>query len=301
MALWIPITLAGAFLQNLRSVAQKHLKSAMGTTGATFVRFGFGLPVAILFLVLLRWRAEAPVPDLQPAFYGWVTLGGLAQIAGTFALIHVFSFRNFAVGTAWSRTEPAQAALFGLLFLGDRVSAGGLAAILISVLGVMLISVAHVQAGWRATLTSVFQRNALIGLGSGMMFGVSAVSYRAASTSVGGPDFLTQAAVTLVATLCLQVLVMGAWMLWRERGEFARIARAWKVSLFAGVCGASASFCWFAAMTLQSAAMVKALGQVEMLFTFAATVFFFREKITWREALGCLLITAGILVLLFFG
>ena len=50
MEFWIPITIAAAFLQNLRSTAQKHLKGVMGTTGATFVRFGFGLPFATLFL-----------------------------------------------------------------------------------------------------------------------------------------------------------------------------------------------------------------------------------------------------------
>ncbi len=301
MVIWIPITLAAAFLQNLRSAAQKHLKAAMGTTGATFVRFGFGLPVAVLFLLVLRAVGDAPLPAMHPVFFGWVLMGALSQIAGTFLLIYLFSFRNFAVGTAYSRTEPAQAALFGLIFLGDRVTGGALLAIAISVAGVMLISVAHMEAGWRSLLRSVFQRNALIGLGSGMMFGLSAVAYRAASSSLKGPDFLTQAAVTLVATLTVQVVVMGGWMLWRERGEFARIAKAWKVSLFAGICGAAASLGWFSAMTLQNAAVVKALGQVEMLFTFAATVFFFRERILPREVIGCLLITCGILVLLFLG
>ncbi len=291
MELWIPITLAAAFLQNLRSAAQKHLKGAMGTTGATFVRFGFGLPVAVLLLGALQLGSDAPLPALHWGFAAWVGLGAVSQIAGTFLLIHLFSFRNFAVGTAYSRTEPAQAALFGLIFLGERVTGGGLAAIAISVLGVMLISVAHVEGGWRRLLTSVVQRNALIGLASGTMFGVSAVSYRAASISLEGPGFLIQAGVTLVATLCIQVLVMAGWMLWREPGEFARIAKAWKVSLFAGVCGAAASFGWFSAMTLQNAAMVKALGQVEMLFTFAATLFFFREKVTLRELAGCLLIS----------
>lgn len=301
MALWIPITLLAAFLQNLRSAAQKHLKAAMGTTGATFVRFGFGLPFALVFLSLLLVTGDRslPVPDLR--FYSFATLGAFAQIAGTFLLIYLFSFRNFAVGTAYSRTEPAQAALFGLIFLSEGVSIGALTAIAISVLGVMLISIAHLKMSARNLLASVVAPNALLGLASGMAFGISAVSYRAASLSLGGPDFMTQAALTLVAALVVQVTAMGLWMLWRERGEFARIARAWRVSLLAGAAGATASFCWFMAMTLQNAAVVKALGQIEMLFTFAATVFFFREKITGREIAGCLLISLGIVVLLFLG
>jgi len=298
MELWIPITIAAAFLQNLRSAAQKHLKAVMGTTGATFVRFGFGLPFALLYLWGLNTIAGYRIPDLNGTFLSWVVLGALGQIGATFLLIHLFSHRNFAVGTAYSRTEPAQAALFALIFFGETVTAGALAAIAISVFGVMLISVAHMELTWRNLVASVFARNALIGLASGTLFGISAVAYRAASLSLDGPNFMMQAAVTLSCTILLQTVIMGLWMLWKDRAEIGRIARAWKVSLFTGFVGATASFGWFMAMTLQQAAVVKALAQVEMLFTFAASVFFFKEKITRMEAAGCVLIVTGILVLL---
>lgn len=301
MELWIPITIAAAFLQNLRSAAQKHLKSVMGTTGATFVRFGFGLPFALLFVVLLNWLPGYPVPDPSAPFLSWAMLGGLAQIAATFLLVHLFSFRNFAVGTAYSRTEPAQAAVFGLVVLGDRVGAGTLAAIAVSLVGVMLISVAHEEKSWRSLFRSLAGRNALVGLASGTLFGVAAVAYRAASLSLGGPNYAMQAAVTLAWVISFQTILMLAWMLWRERAEIGRIAAAWKPSLFTGFVGASASFGWFAAMTLQQAASVKALAQIELLFTFAASVFFFRERISAIEALGCVLIALGIVVLVLVG
>jgi len=297
MDFWIPLTLAAAFLQNLRSATQKHLKSVMGTTGATFVRFGFGLPFALLFLFVTAAAGGHAAPALNGSFLLWCGIGAMAQIAGTFLLVHLFSFRNFAVGTAYSRTEPAQAALFALLFFGERVGPGSLAAIAISVFGVMLISVAHMTMSWRNLVGSVFAPHALIGLASGAMFGIAAVSYRAASLALGGPTFIMQAAVTLVCALALQTLVMLAWMAWRERGEIGRVLRAWKPSLFTGFAGASASFGWFMAMTLQQAALVKALGQVEMLFTFAASVLVFRERITRLEAAGCILIVLGIVVL----
>jgi drug/metabolite transporter (DMT)-like permease len=301
MEFWIPITIAAAFLQNLRSAAQKHLKSVMGTTGATFVRFGFGLPFALLYLGLLHVGAGYPIPAVNGSFIVWVGVGALSQIGATFLLIHLFSHRNFAVGTAYSRTEPAQAALFGLIFLGERVSSGALAAIAISVFGVMLISVAHTHLTWRNLVASLFARNALIGLASGTLFGISAVAYRSASLALGGPNFMMQAAVTLAWTISLQTLVMGGWMLWKDRAEIGRIAKAWKIALFTGFVGATASFGWFMAMTLQQAAVVKALAQVEMLFTFAASVFFFKEKINRLETAGCVLIVAGILVLVALG
>lgn len=301
MELWIPITIAAAFLQNLRSAAQKHLKGVMGTTGATFVRFGFGFPFALSFVGLLHVLAGYPLPALNGRFLAWCLVGGMMQIAATFLLIHLFSFRNFAVGTAYSRTEPAQAAVFALIFLGEEVSFGVVCAILISVVGVMLISVARAEFTWKTLFTSVLGRNALIGLASGTAFGVSAVAYRTASLSLGGPGFMMQAATTLAVVIVFQTVVMLVWMLWKDRAEFGRIAEAWKPSLFVGLVGASASFGWFMAMTLQQAAIVKSLAQIEMIFTFASSVFFFRETINRMEVAGCLLIVFGILVLLFAG
>ena len=298
MELWISITIAAAFLQNLRSAVQKHLKGVMGTTGATFVRFGFGFPFALLFVSVLHFWVGYPLPAVNAEFFAWAVLGGVGQIAATFLLVHLFSFRNFAVGTAYSRTEPAQAALFGLLFLGERATLGALAAIAISVFGVMLISVAHVAVSFRSMLASMVSRNALVGLASGTAFGVSAVAYRAASLSLGGPNFMMQAAVTLAFVICFQTLIMLGWMLWKDRDEIGRIAKAWKPALFTGMVGASASFGWFMAMTLQQAAIVKSLAQIEMIFTFAASVFFFRERINRLEVAGCVLIVGGILVLL---
>lgn len=301
MELWIPITIAAAFLQNLRSTAQKHLKGVMGTTGATFVRFGFGLPFAALFLLALHHLWALPYPTPDATFALWVVVGALTQIGATFLLIHLFSFRNFAVGTAYSRTEPVQAAVFGLVFLGEFAGPGGLIAIAITVIGVMLISVSQVAMSWRNLAASLVSRNALIGLASGTLFGMAAVAYRAASLSLGRPNFMMQAATTLFFTILLQTIVMLVWMLWRDPLELRRIAAAWKLSLFTGFVGASASFGWFAAMTLQQAAIVKALAQIEMIFAFASSVFFFRERINPIEVAGCLLIVAGIVALVVLG
>jgi drug/metabolite transporter (DMT)-like permease len=210
----------------------------------------------------------------------------------------MFSHRNFTVGTAYSRTEPAQAALFGLVFLGDRVSAGTLAAIAISLVGVVLISVARSASGAAALMRSVFSRTAALGLASGTFFGIAAVGYRAASLSLDGPNFMMQAAITLLVAIVLQTIIMLVWMGMKSPGELARVRAAWKISAMVGLVGATASFGWFMAMTLQTAAAVKALAQVEMIFTFASSVLVFKEHVNKLEIAGCILIVAGILVLL---
>jgi drug/metabolite transporter (DMT)-like permease len=302
MQTWIVITIAAAFLQNIRSAMQKHLKGVMGTTGATFVRFGYGVPFALLYLAIL-WRGfgrPLPVPDAH--FFLWAVIGGLSQIVATFLLVHLFSFRNFAVGTAYSRTEPAQAALFALIFLGEAASRGTLVAIVISVVGVMIISVARTPLSVRSLVTSVFTQTAGIGLLSGTFFGLSAVSYRSASLalapSLPQPDFVMQASFTLGFVILLQTVTMLAWILFREPDELNRVIKAWRPGLLVGFAGASASFGWFMAMTLQQAAIVKVVAQVEMLFTFASAVFIFREWINRLEVLGCLLIVLGVVMLL---
>ena len=298
METWVVMTVAAAFLQNVRSTLQKYLEGRIGTTGATFVRFGFGLPFAFLFLGILYYGMGYSLPTLHWTFGGWIVLAALAQIFAQALLIHLFSYRNFAVGTAYSRTEPAQAALFGLIFLSETVSWVVLMAIAISVAGVMLISIARTELNPTALLTSLASRTVAIGLCSGTFFGIAAVGYRGASLSLGGPNFLMQGGVTLCAAITFQTIVMMVFIALRDPAEFRRIAAAWKPALAVGFVGASASFGWFTAMTLEKAAVVKAVAQIEMLFTFASTVFIFKERINRLEVAGCVAIVAGILLLL---
>ncbi len=298
MELWIPITLLAAFLQNIRSGLQRHLKGVIGTSGATFVRFGFGAPFAVALVLLLHFAIGYTFPKITPRFLIWMVTGGLAQVAATFLLIHLFSFRNFAVGTAYSRTEPVMAALFGLVFLRETISFATTVAIGICVFGVMLISVARTNVSFIRFFTSLAHRNALIGLLSGALFGLAAISYRGASLALVGPNFLMQASVTLAFVIVLQSVLLIIWMIWREPRQFGLIYKAWKPSLLVGITGATASLGWFMAMTLQNAAVVKALAQVEMVFAFATSIFFFREKINRLEVAGCGLIVGGIIVMM---
>ncbi|MCO5063641.1 MAG: DMT family transporter [Rhizobiaceae bacterium] len=298
MELWIPITITAAFLQNLRTAAQKKLQGSLGTTGASFVRFGFGFPVAILYLLVLHFVAGKAFPAMSPAFHLWALIGGVAQIAATIVLVHMFTLRNFAVGTAYSKTEPVQAALFGLVILGEKLSSGAVWAIIVGVVGVMLISVARTPLSWRSLLAALFGKTALTGILSGALFGISAVAYRSASLSLGGDDRMMQAAMSLAVATTLQTIIMVVWMAIRDPGEFGRVRRAWRSSTVVGLASVVGSACWFTAMALQPVAYVRALGQIELIFTFATSVLVFKEKINAMEIAGCLLIVSGILLLL---
>lgn len=300
--LWVPVTIAAAFLQNLRSALQKHLKGRLSTSGATFARFGFGFPVAVAYVLVLHFAVGFSLPTPNVNFFLWNILGSATQIGATALLVYLFGFRNFAVGTAYSKTETVQAAIFGLVFLGDSLSWPAIIAILISLVGVMAISLAKSGGGGaKSLLTAFFERTTLIGLASGALFGISAVAYRGASLSLEGPHFLMQAGYTLAWATAIQTVAMLIYIRLREPGQLTKIIQSWKVAAVVGAAGALGSAGWFTAMTIQNVAYVRALGQIELVFTFIASTMFFNEKSTKAEVFGIVLIVAGILLLLLKG
>ena len=301
--LWIPITIFAAFCQNLRSAVQKHLKGALSNAGATFSRFGYGLPFLAVYVLALRYGAGMAWPEPNAAFVIYGLVGGATQIGATFCLVWLFSFRDFAVGTTYSKTETVQAALFGLVILGDGVGLAGAVAIFVSLIGVMLLSTAKGDVDRRRLWLGWTERTALIGIFSGTLFGVSAVAFRAASLSLGdpnaadGPGFPMQAGFTLAFVILAQTVGMALWMAWREPGQLRAVLRSWRWASVAGFAGAMSSIGWFTAMTLQNVAYVRALGQIELVFTFVAGVLIFKERSTRLEVVGILLVVAGILIL----
>ena len=298
MELWVPVTLAAAFMQNLRSALQKHLKESLSTSGATFCRFVYAVPLAIAYVALLGEGFGFEWPDPNPRFALFAMVGGVTQITATALLVYLFALRNFAVGTTYSKTETVQAAVFGVVILGEPVSLAAAFAIGVSLVGVMIISVARSRLTLRNLFLGWTGRAAFIGVLSGTFFGLSAVAYRAASLSLGGEGFLMQAAFTLACVVVFQSAVMTVWIRLREPGELTRVLRNWRVASLVGVSGMLGSAAWFTAMTLENAAYVRAVGQIELVFTLVASYFFFRERSTALELAGIVLIVGGIVILL---
>jgi len=298
--LWVPITLGAVIFQTIRTGMQKHLKGALTTSGATYVRFLFGMPLAGLYLYILLQGSGAPMPDVSGLFLFYAFLGAMGQVLGTFLLVYLFSFRNFAVGTTYTKTEAFQTAIFGVIFFGELLSAVGFLAIVISMIGVMMISIVHGKASLRGFLTGWTNQVAIYGLISGSGFAVAAVGVRAASLSLGLDGFLIPAAVTLVWVTGMQVVVMTVYMLIRERAQFGAIFRNLKFCSLVGLTGVAGSVCWFNAMTLENAAYVRTLGQVELILSLLTSYIVFKERSTRYEIVGMVMIVIGIIILLLF-
>ena len=299
--LWIPLTIAAAFFQNLRSALQKHLKAHLSTGGATYVRFFYAWPFAVLYVWGLNEFGGFAIPAVNATFLVYCLLGGLSQIIFTFLLVWMFSFRNFATGTIYSKTETVQVAILGLLILGDPLSIAAGAAILISLIGVMALSVAGTKITPASLIASLGEKTTLIGLTCGAFLGASVVLFRGGALSLGGEGFIMQAAFTLAVSVVFQTVMMGAYLTVRERGQLKAVIVHWRPSLSVGVAGVLASIGWFSAFTLQNAAYVRALGQIELIFTIIVSAVIFREKIKSQEIVGIAFIIIGILILLLAG
>jgi drug/metabolite transporter (DMT)-like permease len=292
--LWIPITLWAAFAQTLRNAAQRGLTASLGTLGATLVRFLYGLPFALAWLwIVVAWTGAA-LPAAGAAFVAWTVLGSLSQIAATALLLRAMQERNFALGVAYSKTEVIQVALFGFVALGDRLSLPALAAIGCASAGVLLLSPADPKRPLRALLAGWTGRPALLGLASGAGFALAAIGFRGAALALGPTPYLAAAALTLAVALALQTAVLGGWLLAREPKVVKRVLREWRPSLFAGCMGAAASAGWFTAFAIETAARVRTLGLVELIFASLVSLKLFRERLRANELAGMALIALGI-------
>ena len=292
---WIPIVIWAAFAQTIRNATQRTLVSSLGTLPATLVRFLYGLPFAATWLALTSWLAgaAASLPPFGLAYAGWLGLGAAAQLAATACLLVAMKQRNFIVGVTFSKTEVLQVGLFASVFLHELPTLYAGAAMVVATIGVVLLSMPS-RAGtdlaqWRGNA-------AWFGLASGAFFALSSVGYRGAALQLPGVSpWMTGAWGVLLAQL-LQTLLLGGWLAWRVPGTVAAVAKAWRLSLLAGMMGAMASIGWMTAVSMRPAVDVRTLGLIEVLFSYLVSRQLFRERSTRTELLGLVLVAAGVLV-----
>ncbi|MGB6468468.1 MAG: EamA/RhaT family transporter [Xanthobacteraceae bacterium] len=289
--LWIVFTIIAAAAQTVRNAMQRELTGTLGTLGATHVRFLFGFPFALLFLTVLMLWTGAPLPHTGWAFWLWVLDGSAAQIAATALMLAAMGERSFVVTIAYIKTEPIQVAVFGLIFLGDVVTVPMMIAIIVATSGVVIMSTkpGGMVGGIKPTL---------LGLASGGMFALSAIGYRGGILSLRLPNYIMSATFTLAVGLVVTTAMLSSYLAVRAPSVMPAIMRVWRRSLFAGFMGAFASQFWFLAFALATAASVRTLALVEVLFAQLVARFAFGQRTTVREAVGMVLVAAGVVLLI---
>jgi drug/metabolite transporter (DMT)-like permease len=291
---WVLATLIAAAAQTARNATQASLTRAIGTLGATQVRFLFGLPFAVLFLGLVVGSGSGSVPSVTPEALGFTLLGAVAQIAATALMLYTMKSQSFAVTTAWIKTEPVLVALIGAVVLGDALSLPMLLAILIATVGVVLMSVKPGMglALWRDG------GSVATGLVAGALFGLAAIGFRGGILALPSGEFLIRATTILVVSLALQAGMLTLWLLAFDRAALVGSLRVWRTSLGAGFLGAFASQFWFIGFSLTSAANVRTLALVEVIMALAVSVVVMRQAVRTRQVVGMAVVMLGVTLLL---
>jgi drug/metabolite transporter (DMT)-like permease len=287
--LWIPFVVLASLGQVARNAMQRGLTASLGTVGATHIRFLFGFPFSLIFLAIVLAATGDSLPTPLPVFWPWLVLGTMTQIIGTALMLAAMNSRSFVVTTAYIKTEPIQAALFGFVFLADRLTVWKVAAIVIATAGVVVTAI---RPGGEKGFGDL--KPTVLGLGGAAAFALSAVGYRGAILAVPGVSFVTASTFTLMLGLLLQTLVLTSYLLARDPGTLRAIFRLWKPSMLAGFMGAFASQFWFLAFALTAVANVRTLGLIEVLFAQAISHYSFKQKATSREIAGIVLIVIGV-------
>src|SRR3954447_20600225 len=289
--LWAVFTVLAAGGQTVRNAMQRELTASLGTVGATHVRFLFGFPFALIFLAGVAIVTSTALPRPSLSFIPWLLAGALFQIGATATMLAAMGQRSFVVVVAYIKTEPIQVAIFGLLFLGDPLNLWMMLAIVIATAGVIVMS--YKPGGMAGGI-----KPTIIGLVSGGMFALSAIGYRGAILDLGQSNFVMVATFTLACGLVLQAALLTAYLALRDRPVLAAIVGQWRRSLFAGFMGATASQFWFLAFALATAASVRTLALVEVLFAQAISAFIFKQPTSPREGFGMAMIVVGVVLLI---
>lgn len=296
--IWLPATLLAGGLQAWRTAVQRRVSRTLSVNGAGLVRYLYGLPFAALLLIAYMLATGARLPPVTPLFVLFCLGGGLAQIIATNLLLMAFAYRNFVVGTAYSKTEAVQSAALSFLLLGERLPALSWVGIGSGVAGVMILSTGGKRMGPADFARALGQPAARCGIASGFFFALTAIGVRRAAQAAGTPDPVLAALTVLVVTVLLQTIMQGGWLLLRERGEMRRVFSSWRVSGQVGLLSALGSACWFAGFATAPVALVRIVGQVEVAFTMAFGHFYLGERMARGEAAGLLLVAGGVVLAL---
>jgi drug/metabolite transporter (DMT)-like permease len=298
MIVWLPASLLAGLLQAWRTALQHKLRSELSVNGAGLVRYAYGAPVAVVLALAYFGVRGIAFPAIDAEYLGWCAAAGLFQILGTNLLILAFRYRNFVVGTAFAKTEAMQAAVIAWLVLGERLGPFVIAGIVFGVAGVLVLALAGKKIGGGELLRSLVQPAALCGLGTGALFSLTGVMVKRATLHLELDDQVAEAVMTLLVVLVLQTLMLGTWVALREPDTWGRVLRTWRTSGQVGLLASLGSACWFTGFATAPIALVRVVGQVEVIFTLMFSRLMLRERVKAHEVLGLVLVTAGVVLAL---
>lgn len=296
---WILLTITAALLQSVRTAAQKQLTAQLSIPAGTYVRAFLGLPLMLAYLGAVSLATAAPWPPLNDRFFLFALATAVTQLAATAATLALFQLRNFAVANQLGKSDMVFTAILGAMFFGQVLGLASWIALLLTGAGVVTIMAARAPAGGGDGLTAASwwrSPSVRLGLFVGLMFGICNLTLREATLSLNTPSAYLAGATTVAVVTALQVVIMAGWLAVREPDVYRAIFAQLPLAGFVGMTSAAGSIAWFTAFALETAAHVRIVGQIEVVFTLLISAYYFRERLSGLEALGIALTVAGIVL-----
>tara|TARA_R110001632_G_scaffold7382_1_gene29300 strand:- start:63331 stop:64176 length:846 start_codon:yes stop_codon:yes gene_type:complete len=274
----------------MRTAYQNTLAREAGFLHATLSRSLFGLPLVSAYLVLC-WQLFGWV-SVEKSLTFWVaaTICAIAQVMATYFMLRAFQSSSFALGTLLSKTEAVLAALIGLPLLHYTLTFGAWLGIAFGVLGAVVMSVQWINI--RQVHKDV---SLLFGLGSGLCFAISSVTASIASHALSG-SLITSAGVTLCYVLALQSIILCSIQMVKSKDVVAPFRYELVLSCKVGMLSALGSIGWFTGFALVNPALVKTLGQIEIVGTLYYSKVRFAEKMTKQQWIGGAMIVISVVL-----
>ncbi len=303
---WIVLTVLAALLQAIRTAAQRDLNKHLSTLATTYVRSLFGLPVLALYLAVVLAATGERLPDFNFSYLANTFVGAMAQVLATALLIRMFTLRSFGVGTMLTKVDIIVTAILGTLFFSERLSIGGIIALTVVMAGVLMMSfertlrsgapLAANDNGGNPLWAILTDKATGVAFGCAVSFAISFLTFREAALVIGEGTFLWRGGWTVVLAILMQTVVIGVWLAWREPDLVTKLKPHVRKSVFIGATSAVGSICWFTAFALENASYVRAVGQIEVVFTLLVSALYYRERISFSEYAGIGLTMLGVLM-----
>ena len=295
---WVLITAIASLSQTLRSVFQKNLIEDVGVLASAYSRFIFALPfVALLAVFFLDTQELVILKNFSSTAWFFLIAASICQILFTIILIKLFTLRSFAIGVAFSKTEVIQTTLLEIIIVGFILTSQVLLAIIIGFIGMLFMSKQKLIGN--VGYNTLFFKQVTLGVSCGIFLGLSSVLYKVALDSVTSDLIYKKVLILSFLALAFQSAIFGIYILVTEGTQNAlKLMLIWKRGLPVGFFACAATFCWFYAFSLVDATLVRAVGQLEIVFSVLISFIFYKERITGFELIGMSLITISILALL---
>lgn len=299
--IWIPISVFAALMQAVRTAAQKTLSQSMSTMGTTYVRSLAALPLIVAILCGVLWFEGSSVPEFGVTYLSYTFGGALAQVLATALLIRMFALRSFAVGTMLIKTDILMTAFIGTALFSEQLSITGWLALFVVLLGVLLMLLGKIDSPSLVTSAeslsrAIFGPVTQVALSCALMFTFSYLCIREATLILQPGSFLWRGTWTVALVIGMQTVFLGIWLALKQPLVFKQLRAHRGLIAFIGITSGLGSIGWFTAFALQNASYVRAVGQIEAVFTLTISWLYFHEKITRLELAGMAVMVVGVLL-----